>query len=279
MFVCYIFQQETRKSQGSSVSGKRSPRGQKRYSLLSSLPLSKCQGEVTSELGGLKLNLKYKKANLQSGPSQGSKKLKKAKSQHNHVRPQHQLIPQVLSTPMSEIDICSSMPLVDPSSSTISPSSTGTIAEPDASMRDVPGLSIEEEGLGNANHQLSKHQSDVTEVDGTPMGYEAHDHLHLQEWMNYNLDYALTTKVKKKRTKLVAKSRKLQKNFSNDVRNFFLIELIKYMHKSVYRNMFVFFSLSLLLGCATANTRWGQQNVKRRTDECIIQPLVCACEK
>ncbi|KAG6507032.1 hypothetical protein ZIOFF_032372 [Zingiber officinale] len=213
--ICSLVQ-ETRRSQGSSVSVKRSPRGQKRCSLLSSLPPSKCEGEVTSELGGLKLNLKHKKANLQSGPSQGSKMFKKAKSQYNHVMPQHQLISQGPSTPMFVIDICSSMPPVDPSSSTISPSSRGTIAELDASIRDVPGLSIEEEGLANASHQLSKHQPDVTEVDGTPMGYKANDHLHLLEWMNYNLDYALNTKVKKKRTKLVAKSRKLQKNFSND---------------------------------------------------------------
>lgn len=238
---------------------------------------SKC--EVTSELGGLKLNLKRQKANLQSGPSQGSKKLKKVKSQYDHVRPQHQLIPQGPSTPMSEIDICSSMPLVDPSSSTISPSSRGTIAAPDASIWDVPGLSAEEEGLANTNHELSKHQPNVTEVDGTPMGYEPNDHPHLLEWMNYNLDYALTRKVKKKRSKLVTKSQKLQKNFSNDVRNFFLRELIKYMHKSVCRNMFVFFSLSLLPGCATAITRWGQQNVKRRTDKYIIQPVACACDK
>ncbi|XP_042393630.1 DUF724 domain-containing protein 3-like isoform X2 [Zingiber officinale] len=213
--ICSLVQ-ETRRSQGSSVSVKRSPRGQKRCSLLSSLPPSKCEGEVTSELGGLKLNLKHKKANLQSGPSQGSKMFKKAKSQYNHAMPQHQLISQGPSTPMFVIDICSSMPLVDPSSSTISPSSRGTIAELDASIRDVPGLSIEEEGLANASHQLLKHQPDVTEVDGTPMGYEANDHLHLLEWMNYNLDYALNTTVKKKRTKLVAKSRKLQKNFSND---------------------------------------------------------------
>ncbi|XP_042469486.1 DUF724 domain-containing protein 10-like isoform X2 [Zingiber officinale] len=207
--------QETRKSQGSSVSVIRN-RGQKRCSLLSSLPPSKCEGEVTSELGGLKLNLKHKKANLQSGPSQGSKKFKKAKSQYNHVMPQHQLIPQGPSTPMLVIDSCSSMPLMDPSSSTISPSSRGTITEPNASIRDVPGLSIKEEGLANANHQLSKHQPDVTEVDGTPMGYEANDHPRNLEWTNYNLDYALTTKVKKKRTKVVAKSKKLQKNLSND---------------------------------------------------------------
>lgn len=109
MLLCYIFQQKTRKSQGSSVSGNRNPQRQKRCSLLSSSSTSKGEGEVSSEPGGFKLNLKHKKANFRSGPSQSSKKFKKAKSQCNHVRPQCELIPEGPSTPLPDIGICPSV--------------------------------------------------------------------------------------------------------------------------------------------------------------------------